>query len=71
MAWCAGVGRRDAEPAARLPGRHRRAAKGDEHVLGDVFGVVAGAEHPGGDTDDQPVVAPENGVQVDAHGTAA
>jgi hypothetical protein len=61
------VGGGDAEPAAGLPRRHGRPVEREEDLLGDVLGLVARAEDPGGDADDPLVLAPEDRVQVAAH----
>ena len=58
------------QPAAGLPGRHRRAAEGEEHLLGDVLGLVPRAQHAGGHADDPLVVAAEDLLQVGAHVTS-
>ena len=41
-----------------------RAAEGEEDLLGDVLGLVARAEHAGGDGDDPRVVAAEDLFEV-------
>jgi hypothetical protein len=61
------VGRGDGQPAADLAGRHRGAAEGEEDLLGDVLGLVAGTEHARGYGDDARVVAAEDLLEVDPH----
>src|SRR5829696_1114884 len=59
-----GVGGGDGQPATGLVGRHRGAAEGEEDLLGDVLGLVAGAEDPGGDGDHAGVVTAEDLLEV-------
>ncbi len=51
------------QPPASSAGTER-AAEGEEDLLGDVLGLVAGAEHAGGDGDDPRVVAAEDLLEV-------
>ena len=48
------------------PGRDGRAAEGEEHLLGDVLGLVPRPQHPGGDADDAGVVGAEHLLEVGA-----
>jgi hypothetical protein len=63
-----GVRGGDREPAGGLGGRHAGPAEGEEDLLGDVLGLVARAEHPGGDPDHARVVGAEHRFQIGAHG---